>query len=587
MRHLVRLVVSVLAVVLLLPAAAFATGAPALERAPINPDFKKAQKERAKGLLSYRASPVDLSRLAGAPIAPLGADFPDKFDLREEGQVTPVKDQNPYGTCWAFAALASTESCLLPGETWDFSEWNLAMHHGFDWGLDDGGNTLIATAVLTRWGGPLDEKDDPYDNPGESPEPTSKLVKKHVQNVLYLPPRGGALDNDAIKLAVSDYGAVSSVMRWPDSSAGEEVGAYYNEATGAFYYDGANRANHAVTIVGWDDTYAASNFTKTPDGDGAFLIKNSWGTGWGNDGYFWISYYDTRFATGPSGLSALYHGVESPRNYARVYQYDPLGWVSEIGYPGASWMANRFTAAQNGTLRAVGFYTVAPNTDYEVYTGTSLTKRRLQASGTVGAFGYNTIKLKTPVNLTRGKTFFVIVKLNAPEPGGEAVYELAVETPVPDYSSAATASPRQSYTSPDGQKWKDLTTEEIPGLDSERTNVCLKAYATNLRKAWVSKPTAPKTMRRGKAARVRGFLKPRHKSGTYPVRVYKERYASGKWRKAGYIRARASNYSSYSRYTASLKLGQRGRWRLRAFHPAGVGQATAAWSKGYTYVRVR
>ncbi len=586
MRHLVRLVVSVLAVLLLLPAAAFATGAPAFGRAPINPDFKKAQKARAKGLLSYRASPVDLSGLAGASIAPLGADFPAKYDLREEERVSPVKDQTPLGTCWAFAALASMESCLLPNQRWDFSEINLAYWHGFDWKLDEGGNDLIATAVLTRWGGPLTEKQDPYSG-DKHPKPTSKLVKKHMQNVLFLSPRADALDNDAIKYALMTYGAVSASMCWSGLSTGSE---YYNADTGAYYYDGEEGGlNHAVTIVGWDDDYAASNFTKPPADKGAFLIKNSWGTDWGNDGYFWLSYYDSQFAQGSGGQSVVYHGAESPRNYAKVYQYDPLGWTAQYGALSGdddSWMANRFKATQDGTLRAVGFYTTGPNTDFEVYAGTSLTKRRLQRRGTVGGFGYNTIKLKTPVNLTRGRTFYVIVRLDTPDVGGERVYELALETPIRNYSSKATASPRQSYVSEgNGRKWVDLTTLEDPQLNMKRTNVCLKAYV-GLRKAWVSKPKAPKAVRRGKVARAWGCLKPRHKARTYPVRVYKERYVSGKWRKAGYVKARASNYYSYSKYTARMKFGKRGKWRLRAYHPAGGGH-TAAWSKGYTYVRVR
>ncbi len=574
MRHLIRLVVSVLVVVLLLPAVAFATGAPGLERAPINPDFKKEQKARAHGL-SLRASPVDLGGLAGASVVPPQLKLPGDYYLSDYGRVTSVKDQRLWKTSWAFAALASLESCLLPRERWDFSEESLAWWHGFDRGFDEGGNHFMATAVLARWGGPFTEKQDKYDD-GKHPKPSSMAVQKHVQNVLYLSPRANSADNDAIKQAIMDYGAVSTSMHWAGSTQGSE---YYNAGTGAYYYSGDESENHGVTIVGWSDYYPSNNFPTIPPDKGAFLVKNSWGKFWGNSGYFWISYYDRRLA---KGLSTVYYGAESPRNYARVYQYDPLGWVTQLGFPsGDSWMANCFKAAQSGTLQAVGFYTTGPNTDFEVYTGSSLTERRLQASGTFGGFGYHTVKLEKPVNLTRGQTFCVIVKLNTPDH-----HEVAVETPFDNYTSRATASPGQSYISQDGQEWKDLTILNLPPLDMTRTNVCLKAYQ-GWRKAWVSKPTAPKTMRRGKAARVRGFLKPRHKAGTYPVRVYKERYVSRKWRKAGYVRARASNYSSYSRYTASVKFGQRGKWRLRAFHPAGVGQAAAVWSKGYTYVRVR
>ena len=77
-----------------------------------------------------------------------GAGFPVKYDLRSKGLLTSVKNQNPYGTCWAHAACASLESWLLKSEgaSNDFSEKNMASVHGFDWGFDDGGNMNIAAA---------------------------------------------------------------------------------------------------------------------------------------------------------------------------------------------------------------------------------------------------------------------------------------------------------------------------------------------------------------------------------------------------------------------------------------------------------
>ena len=58
-------------------------------------------------------------------------------------------------------------------------------------------------------------------------------------------------------------------------------------------------ANHAVTIVGWDDNYSKDNFLITPPGDGAWIVKNSWVSEWGDNGYMYVSYYDGSLSTDP------------------------------------------------------------------------------------------------------------------------------------------------------------------------------------------------------------------------------------------------------------------------------------------------
>lgn len=105
-------------------------------------------------------------------------------------------------------------------------------------------------------------------------------------------------------------------------------------------------------------------------------------------------------------------------------------------------------------------------------------------------------------------------------------------------------------------------------------------------RAYVRTPIAPRTMRAGRASTVYGYLKPRHTAGTYPVRIYRYRYVGGKWKRYGYVKAKASSYSSYTKYTARVKLPYRGRWKLRAYHPADSSHA-ASWSGGFDYVTVR
>ena len=186
--------------------------------APLNPAFLEFQARAADLLarrnvesahpLGWRPGPVDLSHLRIPTRTPkaLPKAFDASFDLRTQGKLTAIKNQNPYGTCWAHATCASLESALLTGETNDFSENNMVNLHGLDWGFDDGGNANVSMAYLTRWDGPVNESDDPY--PDEGGSTGSETVRKHVQQVYLIPPKTSATGNDAIKQALLDYGAL-------------------------------------------------------------------------------------------------------------------------------------------------------------------------------------------------------------------------------------------------------------------------------------------------------------------------------------------------------------------------------------------
>lgn len=105
-------------------------------------------------------------------------------------------------------------------------------------------------------------------------------------------------------------------------------------------------------------------------------------------------------------------------------------------------------------------------------------------------------------------------------------------------------------------------------------------------KATVSNPIAPTTMYTTRYATVWGTLKPAHTVGSYPIRIYKYRYVSGKWVSYGTVSARASAYSGYTKYSVSMRLPYTGKWRLRAYHPED-SQHAATWSSGYDYVTVK
>ena len=147
-------------------------------------------------------------------------------------------------------------------------------------------------------------------------------------------------------------------------------GLFYNYENSTFYcYDeDINGVNHEVALVGWDDNYPKENCTVdgyTPSKNGAWLVKNSWGTEIGNDGYFWISYEDKSINQYPSNFYAL----DTTEKYNNNYQYDDLSnetvlsnSPNELGIKSDGYMANVFTAKNdNEVLKAVSFVTSNPN----------------------------------------------------------------------------------------------------------------------------------------------------------------------------------------------------------------------------------
>ncbi len=456
-------------------------------KAPINPEFQQFLFEKELGLrkaatpeghslgyipplqpwlASKEKDPVDaLFALKKAS----AASYPASFDLRTTNQVTPVRDQMACGSCWAFGSYASSESGLMPKSTPpNLSEKHLVFNHGFDWGPCDGGFELITIAYLTRWAGPVKESDCPYNySPGWANCGASKPVQYHVQNAEYF-----NFEMDKIKefLTASNGGAISSSFYMDNS--------FYNAANAAYYYDGSlgTPSNHTVAIIGWDNDYPNTNFTNPPPENGAFLVKNSWGTSWGKDGYFWVSYFDALFGT----QNWAFHNAEATTNYKRIYQYDPLGWEDTwaCNYGNAIWGANIFTAKADEKLKAISFYTAHPNQSvrYAVHVNVTAANptsgtRKVNKVITFPNVGYHTVKLPAAIPLTKGKRFAVVLKYAPSWSGLYANYVLPAEARIDGYSSGATASALQSFMSCDGGKtWGDL------GASNYQENVALKAF---------------------------------------------------------------------------------------------------------------
>ena len=276
---------------------------------------------------------------------------------------------------------------------------------------------------------------------------------------------------------VTNYGAVYTGMYADSGLIDSTTSAAYNPAAASYYYSGSETPNHAVDIVGWDDNYSATNFATRPPGNGAFIVRNSWGKGFGQAGYFYVSYYDSQIGfqsdyppdNDGGDANAVFDDAEATANYSAIYQYDPLGWTDSDGYGSdEGWFSNNFTSHGDETLVAVSFYAAEPDSSYTIWAGAAAPSATAPASGPIdegsGSFtaaGYHTVTLDSPLALSDGLAFGVSVDLTTP--GYD--YPIPIETNIAGYTDSVTAS-GESYTSPDGSTWNALSDG----------NVCLKAF---------------------------------------------------------------------------------------------------------------
>jgi len=235
-------------------------------------------------------------------------------------------------------------------------------------------------------------------------------------------------------------------------------GVYDDSTYGTIYdyYPCSEYANHLVSIIGWDDAVPHPNTGHL--GTGAWLVKNSWGTGWGNSGYFWLA-YDSSSMT---DIAYLEYGDYDANE--TVYYWDEAGWVIDAGYLDTSaWMASIFTSGQDGDLTHVDFWTTSNNAQYELYVlDGSFGSQLASQTGTCAESGYYSIPLDTPISLSNGQQFTVAVKMTTP--GWD--FPIAIEDVLTDYYEPPIQTD-VSFASIDGSTWDDVA--------DYGWNVCLRA----------------------------------------------------------------------------------------------------------------
>ena len=297
----------------------------------------------------------------------------------------------------------------------------------------------------------------------------------HVQNFY----RVNITSRDDVKKAVMDYGAVS-ISYFSDQSSDWSTDNY-NSSTAAYYCPNAYTSNHAVTIVGWDDDYSADNFATTPDGNGAWIVRNSWGSYYGKEGYFYLSYYDKSIYTVGYALEA-----ELSDNYDNNYQYDGAMLYGYMGYGGSNKYANIFEAKANQdgseNIKAVSFMTGrSTNLNYTVSIYTNLTDETNPESGTLAAQksgittydGTYTVNLDSPVEINEGNKFSVVVEVrNASGKTSYLAYERSMQSGMAGYWCTASAKENQSFIATPYGYWDDFG-------KARSCNFIIKAFTDN------------------------------------------------------------------------------------------------------------
>ncbi len=544
------------------------------------------------------------------------APLPSSYYLTNEGLVTPVKLQSPWGDCWAFAIASAIESSILKktadmeaaapnqlqggapallnlNDTIDISERAIAwlahevqseesapaqagegfylVDNDYRNQLSEGSFEMIESQLVARqslvseelvpyqyndydgwpewyklgssegasddartrdWS--VDEAVRTQNDIGWRVSQIYKLSSPAIANTDYstgLATYEGydAKATDKIKHALMDVGAVAVAIDADENIPSEVVSGNFENASPSEHftystwsqYDASTEIEytHAVTIVGWDDSYSAANFAGTesgmPPGNGAWLCKNNWGSDvlyasldasddsphWGipastatgtpatsgedseASGFFWLSYYDHTIHA-PVAFDVT--SVED--DFDNLYQYDYLGaaeYTKPAVYEGDVWVANVFTAQETELLEAVSAQTFRPEDDVEIdivtlppdvdVSETTLEEAFLegtsvyQNSYTFEDAGIHKVKLDEPVLVTKGEKFVVAEKTGTTDKDASGVpyegtylnLELSYNDALPGYESVvaskAVANEGETLIGLPDSSWIDAT----------------------------------------------------------------------------------------------------------------------------------
>lgn len=440
------------------------------------------------------------------------SEIPSRYSSVESGFTTSVRNQGNWGTCWAFAAVETAEAAykMAYQKEIDLSETHLIEFTynseltGPDGGLEGdqvivkklnkvsiGGNNMFTTFAMARWTGLADETRDQsfvYPDVDTTKQTTNIAIDQnyaytdalHLQNASWI----NIEDADSVKSAIMTYGSVCTYYMHDDAcSTYGRTGysgptAYYNYRNGG--------TGHAIAIVGWDDGFDKNNFSYAkayeneaykeylPQKNGAWLVKNSWGAEYGDDGYFWLSYED-------ASLSKTVHAFEfePADNYDHIYQYDGAIGIKYLQDDEIK-AAAVYTSRQTEWIEAVGVGVASAGTNVTVEVYGELADDMVPDSGVLLSTqseyipyqGYDTIKLDNPVFMSTGEKFAIVVHLTEGTINSRKSSAIFIDRTYDNGSSLsfiASTNPGETFLWEQGE-WKDQV---------EQGTIRIKAYSSD------------------------------------------------------------------------------------------------------------
>ncbi len=405
----------VIAVISVLLVLCFAANAAALE--PAKAPKRSVSTGDPNPATGFVPPDFDLPHLNGSTI-PDSLRSPQvitRFDWRESGKVSSVKNQGACGACYAFASLADLESKVLidSSQTFDFSENNVKECE-FYGSSCSGGNAWKTTNHYTQQGVVL-ESCDAY----VASDVACNGTCSYVKNVLdWRVVSSSAMPaTQDLKDYLYAHGPLYTTVFAGDASDPSwqsEFNAY--DGSYALHHPGTFTSNHAVLLVGWDDTLSHAG------GQGAWIVKNSWGTGWGGtcgygaeSGYFYIAYGSASIGT----YSSFMYDWQDVDPVGDLYYYDDGGYGNSWGFASYTYghLLAIYVPSSNGFLHRVEFWTNDVTTDIDVYVYDSfdgvdvgsLLASKLDQSFTEA--GYHSVELDSPLPITSGDDIAIMVKI--------------------------------------------------------------------------------------------------------------------------------------------------------------------------------
>lgn len=467
---------------------------------PMTDEERQAQLAPLQNLDAFAPEPEVDSNIGIASYAL----YPGTYNANEERFVTEVKNQRNTSLCWAFSLASNLETSLLTREQkyYDLSEEQLAYfwanrvndplgntpndkitrtqsnYHGT-------GNGRVASFFLSTWSGMTTEEKVPFQSSAVTwPDSLAYDTSAYMEDAIF-----SQYTVDRAKQLLMEYNSVSAMIYMLDN--------YYYPDTASYSCPQSGLVNHAVTIVGWDDTYSKENFPSASgvNNDGAWIVKNSYGKNWGKNGYFYLSYEDKSITNLVSNTA-----VTTPA-YPNNYFYDGAA-AGTVTFPSKTinngyYVSNIFKAtAGNGKDEELGeIVTAVPqdNTDFQIQVYTDLKNTSDPTSGTPAyaepvdytqpLAGIHTIHLNTPVKIPQGTFYSVVIKI--PD-GSNKFYVEKTTTSTSWFTATAGIDPDQSFFSTSGKKWYDA---------GNQYNCCfsVKAHTKTLDSSTVVTPSVEPT----------------------------------------------------------------------------------------------